>query len=290
MGDFKKNDDYQEVADRIVKFYEAFPDGRLESCVRFEVLPIPRGVKVPLSTMEDPDDPGSRIVATQVLDHQVLVVCEARAYRTADDPTPCVGIASEPFPGLTPYTRDSEVQNAETSAWGRAIVATGCTGTKKVASANDVRNRRNDDGEMEPSPRDKAKATQARSRARRAAPPAPSGAEEAPGVSEAPPTPSIQEEAPETAPEATGEQDLPETFAVGATTPPPPGVEPTGEIVDPLALQRDRVLQLIANLTPEQQTTLRVAWKAEGLPKPTDLEDPDDFDVVDRLVGDVWQS
>jgi hypothetical protein len=68
------------------------------------------------------------------------VVCIAWAYRTPDDQRPGIGHAYEPFPGKTPYTRDSEVQNAETSAWGRAIIALNFD-TKKIASADEVRNR-----------------------------------------------------------------------------------------------------------------------------------------------------
>jgi hypothetical protein len=64
----------------------------------------------------------------------------AAAYRTPDDPRPGIGVAWELYPGTTPYTRDSELMNAETSAWGRAIVAVGIP-TKKIASADEVRNR-----------------------------------------------------------------------------------------------------------------------------------------------------
>ena len=49
--------------------------------------------------------------------------------------------AWEPFPGKTPYTRDSEMMNAETSAVGRAIgmLSIGLSGS--MASANEVQNR-----------------------------------------------------------------------------------------------------------------------------------------------------
>jgi len=67
-------------------------------------------------------------------------LCKAYAYRDPTDPQPGVGHAFEPVPGKTPYTKDSEAMNAETSAWGRAIVALGFE-TKKIASANEVRNR-----------------------------------------------------------------------------------------------------------------------------------------------------
>lgn len=70
-----------------------------------------------------------------------FVVYAAAAYRTPDDPRPGIGVAWEPFPGKTPYTKDSELQNAETSAWGRAIVAVLASTSKAIASAEDVRNR-----------------------------------------------------------------------------------------------------------------------------------------------------
>jgi len=69
------------------------------------------------------------------------IVYKAYAYRTADDRRPGIGHASEPVPGLTPYTKNSELANAETSAWGRAIVALGIGAKKGIASADEVRNR-----------------------------------------------------------------------------------------------------------------------------------------------------
>lgn len=101
--------DYVEVSERIQHFRDAFPDGSLQA----EIV-----------SMTD-----------------TLVVVKAYAYRTADDPRPGTGLASEPIPGKTPYTRDSELMNAETSAWGRAIIAVGASDAKRVASANEVRNR-----------------------------------------------------------------------------------------------------------------------------------------------------
>lgn len=71
------------------------------------------------------------------------VVFTAAAYRSADDQRPGIGTAWEPVPGRTPFTKDSEVQNAETAAWGRAIVAALAADTKRgIASAEEVRNRR----------------------------------------------------------------------------------------------------------------------------------------------------
>lgn len=109
-----KMDDYVDVAERITKFYEKYPDGRLTR----------RGEP---SIME--------------LGGKPFVVYTAEAWRTADDPCPAVGTAWEPFPGPTQFTRDSELMNAETAAWGRAIIAVGI-GSKKIASRQEVENRR----------------------------------------------------------------------------------------------------------------------------------------------------
>lgn len=101
-------DDYIPVNERIVAFHEKYPDGSLQA----EIL-----------TLND---------------HEVLV--RATAYRTPDDPRPGIGHARETIPGSTPYTKGSEVENAETSAWGRAIAALGFEVKKGIATAEDVRN------------------------------------------------------------------------------------------------------------------------------------------------------
>ena len=106
------NDDYVDVAERIQQFYAKYPDGRLATTL--------------VKFCQWPKDG---------------IFAQAEAARTADDPKPGVGSAWEPVPGPTNFTRDSEVQNAETAAWGRAIAAVGIK-TKKIASADEVRNRK----------------------------------------------------------------------------------------------------------------------------------------------------
>lgn len=71
------------------------------------------------------------------------IVYTAAAYRTPTDPTPGLGTAWERVPGLTNFTRNSELQNAETSAWGRAIVATLAADTRvaDIASSNEMQSR-----------------------------------------------------------------------------------------------------------------------------------------------------
>jgi uncharacterized protein (DUF3820 family) len=108
-------DDYVDVAERIRMFNEKYPEGSLQG----------KGFFI-------------RDVEEKIIGYHYT----ASAYRTPDDPRPGIGTAYEPIPGKTPYTRDSEVMNAETSAWGRAIVALGFN-TKKIASVEEVRARQN---------------------------------------------------------------------------------------------------------------------------------------------------
>lgn len=107
--------DYIDVAERIVEFRTKHPAGSLQ--------------QVSLDFRE--------------VNGAWWVIYTAAAYRTADDERPGIGTAWEPIPGRTNFTRDSEVQNAETAAWGRAIVAALAADTKRgIASAEEVRNRR----------------------------------------------------------------------------------------------------------------------------------------------------
>lgn len=107
--------DYIDVASRIIEFRTQYPTGSLVQ-----------------RTLEFIRDLGGKD----------WVVYTAAAYRTPDDICPGIGTAWEPIPGATNFTRDSEVQNAETAAWGRAMVAALAVDTKKgIASSEEVRNR-----------------------------------------------------------------------------------------------------------------------------------------------------
>jgi len=109
---------YIDVATRIAEFRDKYPDGSLQ-----------------------PHDPAIPY-RVETIDGQTWIVVVAAAYRDDEDTRPGVGMAWEQYPGKTPYTRGSELQNAETSAWGRAIVAALAADTKRgVASADEVRNR-----------------------------------------------------------------------------------------------------------------------------------------------------
>ena len=103
---------YIEVKDRIISFYEKYPDGSLQS----EIVEFGENV----------------------------VVMKGFAYRTPDDYRPGVGHSQMPMPGKTSFTRDSEIENAETSAWGRAIAALGFEVKRSVASADEIRFKESD--------------------------------------------------------------------------------------------------------------------------------------------------
>lgn len=113
-----KLDDYVTVAERIAAFHTRHPEGSLQA----EVV-----------TMTDK-----------------LVVVKAYAYRTADDIRPGIGWSSLEIPGKTPYTRGSELENAESSAWGRAIAALGFEVKRGIATANEIANK--DGGERMKAP------------------------------------------------------------------------------------------------------------------------------------------
>jgi len=108
--------DYVDVATRIREFKRDYPTGSLQQ------------VKVEFHTIGE----------------QTFILYVAACYRTPDDERPGIGSAWEPVPGKTPYTKDSELMVAETSAWGRCIVAATGAETKNsgsVASLDEVKAR-----------------------------------------------------------------------------------------------------------------------------------------------------
>jgi hypothetical protein len=118
---------YNTVAERMREFFDKHPEATLKPASPWRI---------------------------ERIGDQTFIVFEAAAYRTPDDPNPGIGTAWEAFPGRTSYTRDSELMNAETSAWGRAILAVGAADVRKgVATAEDVRNRQADE-EARRAPRD----------------------------------------------------------------------------------------------------------------------------------------
>lgn len=119
---------YVDVATRLVEFRERHPEGSLQ----------PARSDAPFDLVETPAG--------------VFLVYGAAAYRTPDDPRPGIGYAWERVPGATPYTRGSELQNAETSAWGRAIVAALAADTRAGVASRDEVEARRADREQPPAP------------------------------------------------------------------------------------------------------------------------------------------
>ena len=109
-------EDYIPVNERIAQFVAKYPEGSLQ-----------------------PVDPMNPYKVIEGKGESSWIVYAAAAYRHPDDPRPGIGLAWEPVPGKTPYTRGSELMVAETSAWGRAIAALGIATNRSVASAEEVR-------------------------------------------------------------------------------------------------------------------------------------------------------
>ena len=89
-------------------------------------------------------NPSARIVTTIIDQSEKRVTVKAEVFRKADDVFAAgVGHSALSIPGTTPYTKGAELENAETSAIGRALVAAGLP-SKKIASADEVRAKRSE--------------------------------------------------------------------------------------------------------------------------------------------------
>jgi hypothetical protein len=74
---------------------------------------------------------------TQVGD-QLFIECSVTVSRDPDDPIPVTAYIFEPYPGKTPYTKNSEQANGATSVLGRALGYMGLGIDKSIASSNEV--------------------------------------------------------------------------------------------------------------------------------------------------------
>ena len=103
-------DGYVTVPERVALFYKRYPEGSLQ-----------------MDPVQFLDIEGKR-----------WAMGRAYAYRTPDDPRPGIGTAWEIVPGTTPFTRGSEIQNLETSCWGRAIGSLGIGIDKSLATIEEI--------------------------------------------------------------------------------------------------------------------------------------------------------
>jgi hypothetical protein len=100
---------YTTVAEKVAEFYSKYPEGSIQ----FEFMGVMPG---------DPEK----------------IWGIARAYRTPDDLLPGVGTASEFIKGKSPYTAGSEIQNLETSCWGRACSSLNVGNSKGLSSKEEI--------------------------------------------------------------------------------------------------------------------------------------------------------
>lgn len=102
-------DDYISVNARLEQFLTRYPDGRIQ---------------------------------TEIAKHtDAIVIMRATVYRDVDDVRPTIAHSQLGIPGKTNFTRDSEVENAETSAVGRALAFMGFETKKSIASREEVLSR-----------------------------------------------------------------------------------------------------------------------------------------------------
>ena len=115
--------DYREVPERIAEWYVRYEEGRIVCSI--------------LEAFTD----------------ETKWTVRAEVYRSSDPAEPPAGVGHSFLfvPGKTNFTRDSELENAETSAAGRALVMAGIP-AKNVASENEIASKKSADVEPGPAP------------------------------------------------------------------------------------------------------------------------------------------
>jgi hypothetical protein len=103
-------DNYVDVPTRLRMALEKFPDLRVQ-----ESQPIFREVE-----------------------GKLYLEMHVTLWRDKDDPLPMIAYCWEPFPGRTPYQRDSEMMNLSTSLLGRVLGMLGMGINHKMASKQEV--------------------------------------------------------------------------------------------------------------------------------------------------------
>ena len=117
MADFKDRlASYVEVKDRLAVLFELYGQARVVTSYEL----------------------------TREPDQKPKVIVRAIIYRTPDDPVPATGTSWMYLPGATTYTRGSELENAETSAVGRAIGLMGILIDRSIATSNEIDAKKNE--------------------------------------------------------------------------------------------------------------------------------------------------
>jgi len=133
-------DGYVDVPTRLRMALDRFPDLRIQETGQ-SIQPGPDGTEV--------------------------LVCTVTVWRDPSDPLPAIASASEPYPGKTPFTRNSELMVGMTSALGRALGYMGFGIDRSIASSNEVAARA-DNHSPSPAPRGPWKPTEKQERFLRA--------------------------------------------------------------------------------------------------------------------------
>jgi hypothetical protein len=123
---------YVDVPTRLAEAYKRWPNLRIQETVN-ETVTMPDG--------------------------SCFIRCTITVWRDETDTLPAIATAAEPYPGKTPYTKNSEFMVGMTSALGRALGYMGCGVSKSIASRNEIEARQNTDEPSETTaPRNKVAA------------------------------------------------------------------------------------------------------------------------------------
>jgi hypothetical protein len=104
-------DNYVDVPTRLAEALKRYPDLRIQETAA-EVVTMPDG--------------------------STFYRCTITVWRDAADLIPSIATAAEPYPGKTPYTKNSEFMVGMTSALGRALGYMGFGISKSIASRNEI--------------------------------------------------------------------------------------------------------------------------------------------------------
>jgi len=104
-------DNYVDVPTRLSEALKRYPDLRIQETAA-EVVTMPDG--------------------------STFYRCTVTVWRDASDLIPSIATAAEPYPGKTPYTKNSEFMVGMTSALGRALGYMGFGINKSIASRNEI--------------------------------------------------------------------------------------------------------------------------------------------------------
>ena len=102
---------YVDVPTRLAEAYKRWPNLRIQETVN-ETVTMPDG--------------------------SCFIRCTITVWRDETDTLPAIATAAEPYPGKTPYTKNSEFMVGMTSALGRALGYMGFGVSKAIASRNEV--------------------------------------------------------------------------------------------------------------------------------------------------------